>query len=154
MENKTIKTKERITALLILMLILGFAWYSHTNLVKIKTGVIEGSLSYPSDVIPENMVVCAEDIFTKKQLCTNYHIKSSKYKYNIGYKIDAPVGDYYVFAKDISSTHDLKDHVAYYSDFVTCGMNINNCHSHNPIRVAVIYGETTKNINPWDWYNY
>jgi len=113
----------------------------------IRTGVIEGSLGYPSESIPEEMEVCAEDILTKKQYCTKKHIQDKKYTFGVGYKLEVPVGDYYVFAI-LPSWGNYK---AYYSEFVTCGLKI-DCLSHEPIIVKVRANETIENINPIDWY--
>jgi hypothetical protein len=111
------------------------------------SGTIEGSLGYPSEGIPADMKVCAENIKTKEQYCTSTHIENSKYKYGKGYKINLPPGDYYVFATLLS----LGDYKAYYSEFVTCGIKV-GCSSHDPIKVTVADGEIIENIDPQDWY--
>ena len=78
-----------IVVLGIAVLVVGYLYLSgkptnapagDSNGVAIGKGVIEGSLSYPSDFIPP-MRVCAEDINTKEQYCTTEHIKDSKYIY-------------------------------------------------------------------------
>jgi len=114
---------------------------------EIQMGTIEGSLGYPGGSIPEDMMVCAENIITKKQYWTSTHIKDNKYTYGIGYKIEVPVGTYYVFA----TLPNWKDYRAYYSEFVTCGLKV-ECPSHDPIPVVVKAGETITNIDPQDWY--
>ncbi len=43
------------------------------------------------------------------------------------------------------------DYRAYYSDFVTCGLNV-NCPSHQPIAVEALAGKTVT-ADPHDWYN-
>jgi len=115
----------------------------------IRTGIIEGSLGYPSEGIPEDMEVCAENILTKKQYCTRKHIQDKKYTFGIGYKLKVPVGDYYIFAI-LPSRRDWR---AYYSEFVICGLKV-NCPSHKPIVVKVRANEIIENINPIDWYAY
>ena len=112
-----------------------------------QTGTIEGSLSYPSEGIPENLKICAEDIETKKQYCTDKHLKSSTYQYGQGYQLQVPAGKYEVFAF-LPENPETK---AYYSEFVTCGLSI-NCPSHQPISVTVSVGELINNIDPQDWY--
>jgi hypothetical protein len=107
-------------------------------------GIIEGSLSYPSDFIPADIRICAEEILNKKQYCTDSHIRDDKYTYREGYKIEVPVGLYYVFSS-------LRNYRAYYSEFVTCGIKI-DCPSHEPIVVNVKERQITSDIDPWDWY--
>lgn len=117
--------------------------------IEESTGFIEGSLSNPSEFIPEDMVICAENTDTKKLYCTEEHIKDDKYTYKIGYKIEVPAGDYFVYAY----LPEDKDYKAYYSEFVTCGFSV-NCPSHKPIKVTVQANQTESNIDPQDWYNF
>ncbi|MFH0987372.1 MAG: hypothetical protein V1841_00545 [Patescibacteria group bacterium] len=118
------------------------------NEVKVINGFIEGSLSYPSEFIPEDMVICAENTITKKSYCAEEHLDNDKYTYKIGYKIEVPAGEYLVYAY----LPDDKDYKAYYSEFVTCGFDI-KCPSHEPIKVTVQANKTSANIDPQDWYN-
>lgn len=115
-----------------------------TNENKTGIGIIEGSLGYPSDSIPSKMKVCAENIKTKEKYCTDKHIKNNKYKYGEGYKIEAPVGNYYVFAFLPDS-----DYKAYYSELTVCGTKF-SCPSNDPILITVINGYITTNIDPAD----
>jgi hypothetical protein len=118
-------------------------------------GVIEGSLSYPSEFIPPDMTICAENLATKQIYCTNKHLKAKQYKYKVGYKLTAPPGDYHVFAQLPNPAKYgagyPKDYRAYYSKFVQCGM-IADCLDHFPIVVKVKRGETVSGIDPMDWY--
>ena len=52
-----------------------------------QAGVIEGSLSYPSEFIPRDMTISAENLATKKIYSTNIHLKAKKYQYKVGYKL-------------------------------------------------------------------
>ncbi|MDP2045229.1 MAG: hypothetical protein Q8L00_03345 [Deltaproteobacteria bacterium] len=120
-----------------------------------QSGVIEGSLSYPSEFIPDDMTICAENLATKKIYCTNKHLNARKYRYKVGYKLPVPPGDYHVFAQlpdpaRYGATYP-KDYRAYYSQFVKCGMSV-ECQDHTPIVVQVKSGETASGIDPWDWY--
>jgi len=140
----------KILVLVILVALAGggiFAWQYLEIPKGEKIGVIEGSLSYPSDFIPSDMKVCAENVATNKEYCTETHIKDSKYTYGEGYKIEVPPGSYYVFA----ATQRIPDYKAYYSEFVTCGLNV-DCPSHKPIVVIVESGKTITFIDPHDWY--
>ena len=92
-----------------------------------QPGVIEGSLSYPSEFIPDDMTICAENLATKKLYCTHKHLKAKKYQYQVGYKLTVPPGDYHVYAylpdpARYGASYS-KDYRAYYSEFVKCGMS-------------------------------
>lgn len=112
-------------------------------------GIIEGSLSYPSEMIPEDLIVCAETLDKSVTFCTNEHLadENGQYTYGFGYQIEVPAGEYYVFAY-LDNDPGTR---AYYSEFVTCGL-MAECPSHEPIEVAVSAGETVKEIDPHDWY--
>jgi hypothetical protein len=120
-----------------------------------QPGVIEGSLSYPSEFIPPDMTICAENLATKKIYSTSQHLKAKKYTYKVGYKLEVPPGDYQVYAylPDPAKygAGYPKDYRAYYSEFVKCGMSV-DCPSHAPITVKVTGGETVSGIDPMDWY--
>lgn len=115
----------------------------------LQTGTIEGSLSYPSEGIPQDLQVCAETLIGVQFECTSTHIQDSKYTYGSGYKLELPPGKYYVYAQVPSFNSGYK---AYYSEFVTCGLSI-NCPSHKPIEVEVTAGATLTGVDPQDWYN-
>jgi hypothetical protein len=118
-------------------------------------GVIEGSLSYPGEFIPDDMTICAENLATKKIYCTNKHLKAKKYQYKLGYKLEVSPGNYHVFAQLPDPARYgadyTKDYRAYYSEFVKCGMSV-NCKDHTPIVVIVKSGATTSGVDPMDWY--
>jgi hypothetical protein len=120
-----------------------------------QPGVIEGSLSYPSEFIPPDMTICAENLATKHIYSTNKHLKAKKYKYKVGYKLEVPPGDYHVYAYLPDPARYgagySKDYRAYYSEFVKCGMT-ENCPSHAPMVVKVKSGGTVSGIDPMDWY--
>ncbi len=103
------------------------------------SGTITGQLSYPSDFIPEDLTICAEEISTKKLHCTTRKTRSGK-RYSYG--LSVPAGEYFVFAR----TKEMQGVRAYYSDFVTCGLDA-KCPSHKPIKVVVNSGATAKSIN-------
>jgi len=109
-------------------------------------GVIEGSLSYPSEGIPPALFVCAENLDYGEAYCTADHVKDRRFLYGEGYRLTLPVGRYLVFAR-------LPDGLprAYYSEFVTCGLRP-PCSSHTPIVVAVAAGAVIEGIDPGDWY--
>lgn len=113
-----------------------------------EKGFVEGSLSFPSEVIPKDMKVCTEALDGRTIVCTESQIKDSKYTYGVGYKLETPIGKYYVYA----TTNDRLFYKAYYSEYVTCGLSV-NCTSHKPVVVEVKEDEITSNVDPQDWYN-
>lgn len=116
---------------------------------KNEGGTIEGSISFPSETIPADLVVCAETLQGVQVKCTNEHIENIKYTYRVGYKMELPTGKYYVYSQVPSMQTGYK---AYYNEFVTCGLSV-NCTSHKNIIVEVMEGETLTGIDPQDWYN-
>jgi hypothetical protein len=120
-----------------------------------QPGVIEGSLSYPSEFIPDDMTIGAENLATKKIYSTNKHVHAKKYQYKVGYKLAVPPGDYHVFAQLPDPARYgagyPRDYRAYYSEFVKCGMSV-ECKSHAPVVVKVKSGKTVSGIDPMDWY--
>lgn len=113
-----------------------------------KKGTIEGSLSFPSEVLPEDMTVCAENLISKESTCTKTHVTNPKYTYGVGYLLDVPAGEYYVYAKVIM----FENYKAYYNKYVTCGIKV-GCTDTTPIVVKVEDGKTVSNIDPQDWYH-
>lgn len=116
-----------------------------------KTATISGTLSYPSDHIPEDIHVCAEEIDSKAEICTGKHIVTSN---DTRFELKVPPGRYHVYARhtdasQVASGQDL-DYRAYYSQFVTCGLNV-SCPSHAPIVVEAVAGKTVT-AEPHDWY--
>ena len=119
-------------------------------------GTISGSLSYPSEAIPA-MGVCAETTEKEDLYCTYEMIESNDYTYGLGYKLNVPPGDYYIFSHLVEEGREkigyTNEDKAYYSKFVTCGM-LYECPSHNPIKVEVKTREHITRIDPVDWYDY
>src|SRR5688500_8027971 len=76
-------------------------------------GFIAGEVSYPSEYIPKDLTVCAEDIATKRNHCT-----SERQRDGASYRMSVPPGKFHVFAK----TKDAPGVRAYYSEFVRCGL--------------------------------
>jgi len=63
------------------------------------SGIITGLLTYPSEGIPENMTICAFNVNTQTQYCTNEHISDNQYKNGKGYLLAVPAGNYYLYYK-------------------------------------------------------
>lgn len=105
-----------------------------------KLGTIQGTLSYPSEGIPDNMQVCAETLHQAQIKCVQGQ--------NSVYSLEVDPGTYFVYAY-LPDNPTLK---AYYSEFVTCGL-MAECPSHAPIEVIVAAGDNILDIDPADWYN-
>lgn len=120
---------------------------SPTSTPSTGKGVVEGSLSYPSEGIPEDMYVCAETAAGESVDCTQEQITGEEYEYGVGYKLEISPGTYFIYAKLPES-----EYKAYYTEFVTCGLSV-DCESHEKIKVSVKAGEVVQNIDPIDWYN-
>lgn len=107
------------------------------------SGILEGSLGYPSDLIPR-LVVCADNLVSGDRYCTDTRLESDRYTYGVGYRLEVPAGTYHVFARE-SQLH------AYYSPAVACGLKL-DCTDHQPLSVTVLAGQTTTGIDPIDWF--
>jgi hypothetical protein len=121
-----------------------------------QPGTIQGSLSYPSEFIPPDLVICAENLAAGQRLCTDKHLKGKQFQYRVGYRLALPPGDYHVYAylpdparygADFS-----RDYRAYYSEFVKCGMR-DDCPLPKPVVVQVESGKNLIKIDPQDWYH-
>jgi hypothetical protein len=145
----------KLMGLLVLGTILLGAPLGVGQAAETRDGVIEGSLSYPSEFIPPDMTVCAENLATQQRYCTEKHLKGKRFTYKVGYKLKVPPGDYHVYAylPDPAKygAGFPKDYRAYYSRFVKCGMSV-NCKDHSPIVVRVKRGGVVAGVDPMDWY--
>ena len=112
-------------------------------------GKIKGKLTYPSEFIPADMVVCVEG--TTRTVCSNSRDKAGYvFKVNRGaarYEISLPAGKYYIYGK----TREMAGEKAYYNEFVKCGMDV-RCKSKKKIRLTVRSGRTISGITVGDWY--
>lgn len=109
-------------------------------------GVIRGPLIYPSEVVPPEMVVCAQNVETREEVCNDVHVEYQGAS-GEGFELEVPGGGYYVYAF-LPSNQMQK---AYYNEFVTCGLKA-ECESREKIEVKVDAGKTVDDIKPHDWY--
>jgi hypothetical protein len=106
-----------------------------------KAGKIAGSLSYPSDYLPDDLEVCAEETTSGEVTCKGGFKDNS-------YVVELPVGTYHVWAR----TDDYEaGYRAYYNEAVRCGLDV-TCADRSAINVAVKAGETITGVDPADWY--
>jgi len=111
----------------------------------VATGFIEGSFTYPSEGIPEEIVVYAKNLDTGKEYSTSNHVSSSSFQNGVGYKIEVPVGNYNLYGL-------LSNNRAYYDQFIVCGMSV-DCKDFSKISVKVTDGGTASDITIGDWWN-
>jgi hypothetical protein len=106
-----------------------------------EAGKIAGSLSYPSDYLPNDLEVCAEETTSGEVTCKGGFEDNS-------YLLELPVGTYHVWAR----TDDYEaGYRAYYNEAVRCGLDV-TCADRSAIDVAVKAGETVTGVDPADWY--
>ncbi len=123
---------------------------------KTPRGTIEGKLMYPSESIPEAMIVCVQDM--TRTICSNSDTKDFTFDLdheNANYSVKLPAGKYVVFAAfpyGKAPTNDYEGYEAYYNEFVTCGLSV-DCKSRKKIEVTVRSNETVSEITPGDWYD-
>ena len=111
----------------------------------LSTGSISGNLNYPGPSIPA-MYVAA------------YHYGTEAYKVILTtpgqstYKIDElDPGNYWVIAYTVGGGGFPAQFPGGYTKAVPCGLSV-TCTDHTLILVPVSAGQTTTNINPFDWY--
>ncbi len=107
-------------------------------------GYIEGSLAYPSEGIPDNLMVCTEN--ERGSSCGIYQtLEGDEYTYGIGYRIEVPAGSYKVFSKtEVSGAPDV------IGGYTACG-DANDCEDHVLLMVDVVEGETVTGIDLEDF---
>jgi len=112
------------------------------------TGTVRGSLSFPGEGIPPTLRVCAVPAIGGAEVCTNEQMKDTAFTYGIGYELQLPPGRYTVYAAEPDMIPRTS---AFYTQAVKCGLSV-ECVDHSPIEVEVRAGETTKGVDPGDWY--
>lgn len=131
------------------LLILAFTAFSVVAVSGQGNGKIAGKLTYPSEFIPDDMVVCVEG--EGRTVCSNSKNKSG-YVFKVNragarYEVSLPAGKYYVYGK----TRDMSGHKAYWNEFVRCGMSV-DCKSKRRLQVTVRSGRTTSGITVGDFW--
>jgi hypothetical protein len=110
---------------------------------KVEKAKISGKVSYPSEGVPDDLIVVIKNIENGSTFqIRNWDRISLKYSA----ELDAP-GNYEVYA----ITDEMKGYKAYYSEFVRCGMNY-DCPSHKPVVLRLSPGTDLNGIDPGDWY--
>ncbi len=104
------------------------------------TGMIAGSLSYPSEYIPALRVVA----FNAGTMVMAAHLDTQEN--DSFYTMSLPVGTYYVVAYTMDGMLE-----AGYSQAVLCGLTV-SCTDHSLVPVQVLANMSLPNIDPGDWY--
>jgi len=113
-------------------------------------GLLTGQLSYPSDYIPEDMKVCAENISNGSVVCAK-EININEARYNLA----VPEGTYYIWSEtlDWAPAPDYKTRKVYYTEAVVCGLSIaGENHAKKPIKVTSF--SITPGVDPGDYYDF
>ena len=124
---------------------------------SLASGTLTGSVSYPSEALPEGLIVCAEQVETLATRCTRPYQgqpggdfrRGAQFTYGIGYTLGILPGEYYVFAQ----VPLLPETRAYYSALSLCAVEAQIlCSDHTPLKVTVQPGKITDQASPTDWY--
>ncbi len=113
---------------------------------------ISGSLVYPSERIPQEVVVCAKNMQSFEKVCTDSY-ESSRFVYGIGYELGLEHGTYTVFAS-------LGNNKAYYNEYVReyIGSNawldydVNLCSEYLPLEINTRDLSAQGDVAVGDWY--
>lgn len=112
-------------------------------------GAIEGALMYPSEKIPDGMYICARNVNTKYEYCTDQSFENPKFKYKKGYKLEVPSGEYIasgIYPMGIGASPIEK---AVEFKHTTCSEDP-KCSNSPLLAFKVECGKTTENINLFD----
>lgn len=115
-----------------------------TTIPEPKPATISRELGYPSDYIPEDMRVCAEEVGSDRRICDARFTSREDRRL---YTLKVPASSYRVYAQ----TRDQPDYKAYYTEAVVSGLSV-DCRSHEPITLDLRAGGTRAKVNPQDWY--
>jgi hypothetical protein len=106
----------------------------------LQNGTISGNVNYPSDFVPPQKVVA----YRVGDFSTYYTAETALNE--TAYTISVPPGDYYVVSYVMDGNL-----AGGYTQAIPCGLQY-GCDDHSLITVTVNAGQTTSDINPFDWY--
>ncbi len=111
-------------------------------------GIIEGSLMFPSEKIPSGMYVCARNIKTGYEYCSDQNIESDKFIYKKGYRLEVPSGQYVVasvYPQGLGAGQIDKA-----MEFKYTGCSGSDCRNEPLLVFSVECNKTIENINLFD----
>jgi hypothetical protein len=111
-------------------------------------GTITGGITYPSDRLPEGIVVHALNTQTKQVYNTSKFNQDAKYDYAAWYALSVPAGTYHVYAIAPS----MEGRKAYHNQFIRCGIRV-ECTDTTIVEVPVTAERETADITVGDWWN-
>ena len=122
-----------------------------------QSGRITGKLTYPSDGIPADLVLCVTvtSLYAEPTYCSSdraARLTAAKIAFKLNYRtasysVSVPAASYYIYVKT-GEMHGVK---AYYDEFIKCGMSV-ECTSKTPIVVKVKAGQTRSGITVGDFW--
>jgi hypothetical protein len=112
----------------------------------VQEGSISGPLTYPSESIPDGLVIHAQNIDTNEEFSTNEHLSDSRFP-SKGFELTVPEGRYYVYGT-LASDPGYK---AYYNKVIECGIRV-ECTDTTNIEVVVRSDEETQGVTVGDWW--
>lgn len=122
-----------------------------------QPGKITGKLTYPSDGIPTDMVLCVTvtSLYAEPTYCSSdstSRLRQAKITFKLNYRaasymISLPAASYYVYA----TTSEMPGVKAYYDELIKCGIRV-ECTSKEPIVVRVKAGKTRSGITVGDFW--
>lgn len=107
-------------------------------------GIIEGHLVYPSEGVPPDLIVVAENLSTGQEYFADGVITDSKYATGFGFVIPVPPGNYHVYAFNPGD-----DYRAYYDEYVQSNYTVD---SHEKIVVAITAGLHVDDAIVGNWW--
>jgi hypothetical protein len=108
------------------------------------TGVISGTLSYPSEALPAQRVVAWN-------VTDGTHYFMDTLADQSDYQLEVPIGTYHVVAYVLGGEGFPSGLAGGYSQMVACGLTA-SCTDHTLLPVVVTAGGNLTNIDPGDWY--
>ncbi len=108
-------------------------------------GTIEGSITFPAEDLPDGFTVVAEEVATGREFATDQIIYDSKYRFGVGFIINVPPGNYYLYAFE----PDAADFKAYYDEHMQSDFEIN---SYEKIVVPVMEGQQFADVLVGNWW--
>lgn len=125
--------------------VMGWCAAKHLGSVEaLRLGTIEGSITFPSDFIPDGFTVVVEDVATGQEYRTDQVIYDSKYRFGVGFVIKVPAGNYYVYAFEPGI-----DFKAYYDEFMQSDFEID---SYEKIVVSIADGQHVDDVLVGNWW--